>query len=57
MKFLKRLSKEELRLRERRKDSVERVRQQRGFKEERRKRIRTLRPDLGPLGFLVRQFR
>lgn len=51
MKLLKRLSKEELPSKERRKDSVERVRRQHEIEEERRKRIRTLRPDLGPLGF------
>ena len=50
MRRLKRLSKAPF-LRDRRKDSVERLRREREIEEERRKRIETLRPDLGPFSF------
>jgi hypothetical protein len=51
MKLLKRLSKEEPALNNRRKNGAERMRRQHEIEEERRKRIQTLRPDLGLLCF------
>jgi hypothetical protein len=51
MKIFKRVWKEERPLEDRRKNRVERLRRQHEVEEERRKRMQTLRPDLGPPSF------
>ena len=50
MKLFREPSKEERQKSERRKDSAERMRRQHQIQEERRKVMRAVRPDLGPLG-------
>jgi hypothetical protein len=49
MKLFKRVSEKERPLNDRRRDRIERLRQQREIEEEHRRRIRAVRPDLGPL--------
>lgn len=51
MKLFKQLLELEPQKKDRRRDSVERARRQHQIEEENRKRIQTLRPDLGLLGF------